>query len=347
LLDDRAPAPGRPVQAHLHQYAQRAVAYLGGGAAERAGEPDAVHRMHQIGVARHRAALVALQAAHEVPAHCHPLAGHLGRLGRRLLVAVLPDVAYAQRGEVDHVGGGEGLGHRDQRQLRRIAAGGRAGGVDPRPQPLQVAGQFGPARGDRAGGQEPVLRKSGTSTSSKSTRRDGWLGGVEPPGPAGVTGRSGGAGGIGRRSSAGLYAGVPPSKPAAITVTRTSSPSESSITAPKMLLASVWAASVPSCAAASISIRPRSEPPAMDSSTPRAPSMLCSSSGLEMADSAASTDRLSPRALPMPIRALPAPLITLLTSAKSRLIRPGVVIRSVMPCTPESSTWSACRNASI
>ena len=39
--------------------------------------------------------------------------------------------------------------------------------------------------------------------------------------------------------------------------------------------------------------------------------------------------------------------MTLLTSAKSRLIRPGVVIRSVMPWTPESSTWSALRNASM
>ena len=38
--------------------------------------------------------------------------------------------------------------------------------------------------------------------------------------------------------------------------------------------------------------------------------------------------------------------MTDLTSAKSRLIRPGVVIRSVMPWTPESSTWSALRNAS-
>src|SRR5690349_16406669 len=119
------------------------------------------------------------------------------------------------------------------------------------------------------------------------------------------------------------------------------------MTAPKMMLASGWAASVTSWAASLISKRPRSEPPAMDSSTPRAPSMLCSSSGLEIADSAASTARLSPRALPMPISALPAPLITLFTSAKSRLIRPGVVIRSVMPCTPESRTWSAWRNASI
>jgi hypothetical protein len=35
--------------------------------------------------------------------------------------------------------------------------------------------------------------------------------------------------------------GIPPSKPAAITVTRTSSPSASSITAPKMMFASVCA----------------------------------------------------------------------------------------------------------
>ena len=43
----------------------------------------------------------------------------------------------------------------------------------------------------------------------------------------------------------------------------------------------------------------------------------------------------------------PAPDITDLTSAKSRLIRPGVVIRSVMPWTPDSSTWSALRKASM
>ena len=43
----------------------------------------------------------------------------------------------------------------------------------------------------------------------------------------------------------------------------------------------------------------------------------------------------------------PAPCMTDLTSAKSRLIRPGVVMRSVMPCTPARSTWSAVANASI
>ena len=46
------------------------------------------------------------------------------------------------------------------------------------------------------------------------------------------------------------------------------------------------------------------------------------------------------------MRAEPAPCMTDLTSAKSRLIRPGVVMRSVMPWTPESSTWSAERKAS-
>ncbi len=48
----------------------------------------------------------------------------------------------------------------------------------------------------------------------------------------------------------------------------------------------------------------------------------------------------------MPIRAEPAFDMTDFTSAKSRLIRPGVVIRSVMPETPCISTWSACLKAS-
>jgi hypothetical protein len=42
----------------------------------------------------------------------------------------------------------------------------------------------------------------------------------------------------------------------------------------------------------------------------------------------------------------PAPCMTDLTSAKSRLMRPGVVMRSVMPWTPARSTWSAVANAS-
>ncbi|OLL71220.1 hypothetical protein Ae168Ps1_5723 [Pseudonocardia sp. Ae168_Ps1] len=144
-----------------------------------------------------------------------------------------------------------------------------------------------------------------------------------------------------------LCVGVPPSNPAAITVTRTSSPRESSITVPKMMFASGCAASWTSDAASWISNSPRSEPPAIESSTPCAPSIDASSSGELMAFSAACTARPSPREDPMPISAEPAPDITDLTSAKSRLIRPGVVIRLVMPWTPESSTSSAERKASI
>ena len=74
--------------------------------------------------------------------------------------------------------------------------------------------------------------------------------------------------------------------------------------------------------------------------------MLASSSGDETAISAAARARSSPRALPIPIRADPAFDMTAFTSAKSRLISPGVVIRSVIPETPCIKTWSACRKAS-
>ena len=85
----------------------------------------------------------------------------------------------------------------------------------------------------------------------------------------------------------------------------------------------------------------------MDSSTPWAPSMVDSNSGELMACSAAFITRLSPRAEPTPMSAEPASAMTERTSAKSTLMRPGIVIRSVMPCTPLCSTWSAARKASI
>ncbi len=53
-----------------------------------------------------------------------------------------------------------------------------------------------------------------------------------------------------------------------------------------------------------------------------------------------------PRPSPVPIIALPISLITVRTSAKSRLIRPGMTIRSVTPRTPECSTSSASWKAS-
>ena len=65
-----------------------------------------------------------------------------------------------------------------------------------------------------------------------------------------------------------------------------------------------------------------------------------------MACWAASTARLSPEATPTPIIAVPAPFMTVVTSAKSRLIRPGMVMRSVMPCVPSHRTSSAMLKAS-
>jgi hypothetical protein len=61
---------------------------------------------------------------------------------------------------------------------------------------------------------------------------------------------------------------------------------------------------------------------------------------------AASAALFDPVAMPMPIMAVPASDITARTSAKSRLISPGIVIRSVIPCTPWRRTSSARRNAS-
>ena len=65
-----------------------------------------------------------------------------------------------------------------------------------------------------------------------------------------------------------------------------------------------------------------------------------------MASEAASVARLSPEAVPMPIIAVPEAFMMVQTSAKSRLMRPGTVMRSVMPWVPWHSTSSAMRKAS-
>jgi len=90
-----------------------------------------------------------------------------------------------------------------------------------------------------------------------------------------------------------------------------------------MMRASGWAAACTSSHASLISKRPKSEPPATESKTPIAPSMEASRSGLEIASSAARVARFSPRADPIPMSAEPASVMTVLTSAKSRLIKPG------------------------
>ena len=74
----------------------------------------------------------------------------------------------------------------------------------------------------------------------------------------------------------------------------------------------------------------------IEMSRPLAPFIEASSiSGLEIAASAAVSERFSPDASPVPIMALPISRITARTSAKSRLMRPSLTIRSVMQATPE------------
>ena len=86
--------------------------------------------------------------------------------------------------------------------------------------------------------------------------------------------------------------------------------------------------------ASSASVRVISRPPVTLTITSCAPSIVVSRSGEKIALRAASVIRSSPEPIPIPIRALPLFAITVLTSAKSRLIRPGLVIKSVIPWTP-------------
>ena len=74
--------------------------------------------------------------------------------------------------------------------------------------------------------------------------------------------------------------------------------------------------------------------------------MEISRSGEAMAVRAAVAALFSPTPVPIPISELPALVIIVRTSAKSTLMRPGMVIRSAIPCTPWPSTESVTRNAS-
>ncbi len=75
--------------------------------------------------------------------------------------------------------------------------------------------------------------------------------------------------------------------------------------------------------------------------------MDTSSNGLEIAASAAVVPLLLPRPTPIPTKAIPASLITALTSAKSRLINPGIVIKSAIACTDCLNTVSVISKASL
>ena len=120
-----------------------------------------------------------------------------------------------------------------------------------------------------------------------------------------------------------------------------------SLPAPKMISASSPTASWMMSLIWVVSPRVRSSPPMMLISTPVAPAMeTLSSSGLEMACWAASSARLSPRPMPVPISAAPPFCITVRTSAKSTLMMPVLVIRLEMPWVACSSTSSAFLSAS-
>ena len=77
-----------------------------------------------------------------------------------------------------------------------------------------------------------------------------------------------------------------------------------------------------------------------------APSIVVSSRGLVIACLTASSALSSPWPSPIPIWAIPLSFITVEISAKSRLIRPGTLIRSVIPWTPCCNTSSAFFSAS-
>jgi hypothetical protein len=121
-----------------------------------------------------------------------------------------------------------------------------------------------------------------------------------------------------RRLPAARAPGV--AAPVEITVTRSSSPRLSSMTAPKMMLASFAAAAVTTSAASFASNRPMSPGPVTLSRMPVAVDRQSSNGETRCCNLGA---RPSPLAVPMPIIAVPASRMIVRTSAKSRLTRPG------------------------
>ena len=101
-----------------------------------------------------------------------------------------------------------------------------------------------------------------------------------------------------------------------------------------MILASASTASVIILDASVTSNSDKSLPPVILKSTPRAPSIEASKSGLLIAASAAARAPPSPLAVPIPIKADPASDMIVFASAKSALISPGTPIRSEIHCTP-------------
>src|SRR5205807_1566741 len=164
-------------------------------------------------------------------------------------------------------------------------------------------------RTDRRSGQRR-LRKLGTSRSSAAYFL--CSSGLGATG-AGATGAAIAADRCSTEGACRLYIGPSSLRTAracsnavAITEIFTSPPIRSSMTAPKMMLASGSAAAWMISAASFTSKRVRSGPPVMVNRTPRAPSIDCSRSGDMIAWRAASAARDSPEPWPMPMSADPA-----------------------------------------
>lgn len=106
------------------------------------------------------------------------------------------------------------------------------------------------ARCGSLGGRRTLAHRSGNIQAVLGRRVDSWLIRVVSAAGAlasGTAGRCCATGADTRATGRERVASVASSKPAAMTVTRISSPSASSMTLPKMMLASGWAASRTSC----------------------------------------------------------------------------------------------------
>ena len=137
------------------------------------------------------------------------------------------------------------------------------------------------------------------------------------------------------------------SMPVATMLTLTTPSKRSSHVVPYIIFALSSTSCLILLAASSTSYKVISLPPVIFIIKPFAPLRDTSSiKGLAIAASAAATDLPSPDASPVPIIAFPISLITVFTSEKSRLIKPGWTIRSVTPLTPAYKTSSAILNAS-
>src|SRR5580693_5129071 len=294
-LAGRGPAArGIAVQADLDQALDDPPGPAG-ARAERVDQPQPVDRVHEGGVAHDAGGLVGLQLADEVPDEIE--VGALRGLWRRFRVTVLPEIGNAEPAQQPDVGSGEGLGHRDERDVLGLTARGLARGGNAFAHRGEPHGEVFPPR------RISHLRKSGTSRSSSSSKTTGrrrvlatskvlpslssasedapgaWsLAQRRASGAGGGGGAAGGAGALPEPAAELLNPGfgaelaglvpnskppneevllnaVPPdsalplparplrfsSRPAAMTVTLTSSPRASSMTAPKMMFASTAA----------------------------------------------------------------------------------------------------------